>query len=381
MGDPPVFFQSIAVPPPLQEPGERIDKFIARFEIQANAFYWDDARKAKMFPAFVRDVNVVAKIVNMPEEARQSFAKMKLKLVDFHRAEVLKWIRDFEFEPEDIDQAIAEMSRLVDLAFSESSAEELKELMVRDLLEDKLPAEVRHAVIDTHNVPELVTTVKLKALEQAEVAELPSPSLWSSTPNAWVETEPGLGAGTCFTGGDADFLAQDCGLRKVNAVSLPIVEEDCPTRAELVFQGVDSEPVIDAEVMQTICVPKPVDDVPASEIVCGLPLGGSLLVMEPVKASFEFEDRRPEESVNMPETGEVFIGADFLHKDGAVLAMDDKSLSSGTEPNLAVGNIGDISTFADTFPVEWQIWPENCADPFDPGGWNEFNALGLFDPG
>lgn len=118
--------QSMAVTPPEQGVGERIDKFITRFEFAATAYDWDDRKQAKLFPAVVREEKILAQINNLSLEAKASFNKMKSKLVDFPRAEVMRWIHKYQFKPEGIDTAIAELSKMVEMAYERKTKDEIK---------------------------------------------------------------------------------------------------------------------------------------------------------------------------------------------------------------------------------------------------------------
>ena len=90
---------TICVNPPVQDKDERIDKFIRRFEHAAVAYEWSDEQQAKLFPALVREENVLAKIENIKEDDRKSFIKLKAKLVEFPREEIRKWIKEVRVDP------------------------------------------------------------------------------------------------------------------------------------------------------------------------------------------------------------------------------------------------------------------------------------------
>ena len=124
---------------PVQEKGERIDKFIRRFELVAKAYEWDDAKLAKMFPALVCDEKVIAQIEDASDADKAVFSKLKLVLLEFPREDIRKWIKELRVDVRDPEKTAAELGRLVEMAYEASTKQKIKDKIVRDILVDKLP--------------------------------------------------------------------------------------------------------------------------------------------------------------------------------------------------------------------------------------------------
>lgn len=97
--------------------------------------------------------------------------------------------------------------------------------------------------------------------------------------------------------------------------------KDSRPRRKLVVDGIETMAIVDTGAEPTIFMSKTMNKTEAPQMVFGLPSGGRLFAKGPVKTSFKLEDRDFEHEVFLADTEEALIGADFLHKHGAVISM------------------------------------------------------------
>ena len=326
---------TISVTPPVQEKSERIDKFIRRFEHAAVAYEWDDDKQAKLFPALVRDEKVLAQIENLTPEQMKSFTKMKAALVAFPREEVRKWIKEIRVDPTDPDTAVAELTKLVTMAYDGSTKQKIINWIIRDMFVDKLPDYLYKETIGKDDLRSIIETVKNKTVS---AREMPKPTARPSSPT-WAKANQREFAGQCFVCTKEGHMARDCPLRgQLKALHALNFDKDDRPRRKVNSEDGEMAGIIDTGARVTVFIHKDLDKVDAPMVVFGTANGSQLRTRGPVKKKFELENIMFEHEVYLASTDEALIGADFLRKYGAVISMGDDSIVFKSPPKVESTN-------------------------------------------
>ena len=309
---------TISVTPPVQEKNERIYKFIRRFEHAAVAYEWDDDKQAKLFPALVRDEKVLAQIENLTPEQMKSFTKMKAALVAFPREEVRKWIKETRVDPTDPDTAVAELTKLVTMAYDGATKQKIINWIIRDMFVDKLPYYLYKETICKDDLRSIIETVKNKTVS---AREMPKPTARPSSPT-WAKANQREFAGQCFVCTKEGHMARDCPLRgQLKALHALNFDKDDRPRRKVNSEDGEMAGIIDTGARVTVFIHKDLDKVDAPMVIFGTANGSQLMTRGPVKKKFELENIMFEHEVYLASTDEALIGADFLRKYGAVISM------------------------------------------------------------